>query len=107
MADVRPPREPAETSIRVEDLMFLDDLRALGIAWIDRLADACSTRDDVERVWTLVRMWGPDSEDAKDVLRLSGQVPHLEQEFGEVLGLIRLCENYPAQASLSEISPKH
>jgi hypothetical protein len=88
-------------SMRVEDVMFLDDLRALGIAWIDRLVGSCSSRADVERVWTLIRVWGPDCEDAKDVLWLSGQLPHfeqphLEQEVEKMLGLIRLCENYPS-----------
>lgn len=74
--------------------MFLDDLSALGIVWIDRLVGSCASHADVERVRTLLRAWGPDGEDAKDVLRLSSQVPHLEQEVERVLCLIRLCENY-------------
>jgi hypothetical protein len=80
-------------TMRVEDLMFLDDLRALGIVWIDRLVGSCTSHADVERVRTLLRMWGPDGEDAKDVLRLSSQLPRLEQEVGRMTGLIRLCEN--------------
>ena len=80
--------------MRVEDLIFLDDLRALAIPWIDRLVDPCTSREDVERVCSLIRMWGPDHEDAKDVLALSSQMPHLEQEVEKVLDLIRLCENY-------------
>ena len=80
--------------MRVEDLIFLDDLRALGIVWIDRLASHCTSHADVVRVRTLVQMWGPDCEDARDVLRLSRQLPRLEQEVERVLGLIRLCENY-------------
>ncbi len=80
--------------MRVEDLMFLDDLRALGIAWVDRLVGSCTSHAHVERVSTLVRMWGPDCEDAKDVLRLSGQLPQLEQEVEKMLSLNRLCENY-------------
>lgn len=95
MAEGSPAGAPTtEMTMHVEDLMFLDDLRALGIVWIDRLVGSCASHADVERVRTLLRMWGPDGEDAKDVLRLSRQVPHLEQEVERVLGLIRLCENY-------------
>jgi hypothetical protein len=39
-------------------------------------------------------MWGPDHEDAKDMLQASAQSPHLEQEVEKMLGIIRLCENY-------------
>jgi hypothetical protein len=80
--------------MRVEDVIFLDDLRALAIPWIDRLVDPCTSREDVERVWTLIRMWGPDHADAEDLLQLSAQLPHLEQEVEKMLGMIRLCENY-------------
>jgi hypothetical protein len=82
------------TSMRVEDLMFLDDLRALGIPWIDRLVGPCASHEDVERVWTLIRMWGPDYQDAMDVLRLSAQMPDLTLEVEKILCMIRLCENY-------------
>ena len=80
--------------MRVEDVIFLDDLRALGFPWIDRLVDPCTSVEDVERVWTLIRMWGPDHEDAKDMLQLSAQLPHVEQEVQKMLDMIRLCENY-------------
>ena len=97
MAEVAPATEPrTATSLRVEDLMFLDDLRALGIAWIDRLAGSCTSRTDVKRVWTLIRMWGPDLEDAKDILSLSGQLPRLEHDVEKTLSLVQLCENYPS-----------
>jgi hypothetical protein len=78
----------------VEDVIFLDDLRALDIPWINRLVDPCTSRGDVERVCTLIRMWGPDHADAGDLLQLSAQLPHLDQEVEKMLGLIRLCENY-------------
>ncbi len=81
-------------AMRVEDLIFLDDLRALGLPWIDRLVDRCTTRADVERVWNLIRMWGPDYQDVKDMLRLSAQLPQMHQEVGKMLDIIRLCENY-------------
>jgi hypothetical protein len=81
-------------SMRVEDLMFLDDLRALRIPWIDRLAGPCASHEDVEEVWTLVRMWGPDYEDAMDILRLSPGAPDLMREVEKILCLIRLCEGY-------------
>ena len=74
--------------------MFLDDLRTLGIPWIDRLVGPCTSREDVETVWTLIRMWGPDHEDVKDMLELAAQLPHLEREVKMMLGMIRLCENY-------------
>ncbi len=80
--------------MRVEDLFFLDDLKALGVSWIDRLVVPCTSHQDVERVWSLIRMWGPDYEDVQDVLRLSVQLPHLKQEVTKMVGMIRLCENY-------------
>ena len=86
--------QPNNGSLRVEDLMFLDDLRALGVPWVDRLIDPCTSHEDVERVWVLIRMWGPDHEDAKDMLRLSAQLPHLEQEAEKMLRIIRLCKSY-------------
>jgi len=96
-ADSHPRAEGRPTSdraMRVEDVIFLDDLRALSIPWINRLLSPCTSREDVERVWTLLRMWGPDHEDVKDMLELSAQVPQLEQEVGKMLGVIRLCESY-------------
>ncbi len=97
MAEVAPATEPTTaTSLRVEDLMFLDDLRALGIAWIDRLAGSCTSRTDVKRAWTLIRMWGPDLEDAKDILSIAGQLPRLEHDVEKTLSLVQLCENYPS-----------
>ena len=81
-------------SLRVEDLMFLDDLRALGLPWVDRLIDPCSSHEDVERVWTMIRMWGPDHEDVSDLLDLSAQMPQLGHAAQKTLAMIRLCENY-------------
>ena len=95
-AIVNPPRGPTSSrALRVEDVMFLDDLRALGIPWIDRLVGPCSSREEVETVWTLLRMWGPEHEDVKDMHELAAQLPHLEQEVEKMQGMIRLCENYP------------
>ena len=74
--------------------MFLDDLRTLGIPWIDRLVGRCSSREDVEMVRILIRMWGPDHEDVKDMLELAVQLPHLVQEVERMLGMLRLCESY-------------
>ena len=92
---MNPPQGPtSKRALRVEDVIFLDDLRTLGIPWIDRLVGPCSSREDVETVWTLIRMWGPDHEDVKDTLELAAQLPHLEQEVEMMLGMIRLCENY-------------
>jgi hypothetical protein len=81
-------------SLRVEDLMFLDDLRALGVPWIDRLIDPCTSHEDVERIWVLIRMWGPDHEEADEILEMSVQMPQLEPEAQKILRMIRLCENY-------------
>jgi hypothetical protein len=93
---VNSPRRPtSEEAMRVEDVIFLDDLRAQGIPWIDRLVGPCTSREDVERLWTLIRIWGPDREDANDMVQLSARLPHLEQEVERVLRMIRLCENYP------------
>ncbi len=95
MEEVTQRRGPANSgSLRVEDLIFLDDLRALGVPWIDRLLESCSSLEDVERVWTMIRMWGPDHEDACDLLDLSAQMPQLEHATQQALAMIRLCENY-------------
>ncbi len=82
------------TALRVEDVIFLDDLRALGIPWLDRLVEPCTSREDVERVWTLIRMWGPDNEDVEDMLQPSAQVPLVERDVQKTIDMIRLCENY-------------
>ena len=93
---VKPLRGPtSSTALRVEDVMFLDDLRALGIPWIDRLVGPCTSREDVERAWTLLRTWGPEHEDVKDMRVLAALLPHLDEEVEKMLGLIRLCEDYP------------
>jgi len=95
MAQVTDDREPANNgSMCVEDLIFLDDLRALGVPWIDRLIDPCTSHKDVEMVWTLIRMWGPDDEDANQLREMSAQMPKLEDDVQKILGMIRLCENY-------------
>jgi len=94
-AEVNSPRRPtSDRAMRVEDAIFLDDLRALGIPWINRLLGPCTSREDVEGVWTLIRMWGPDHEDVEDMLQLAAQQPRLEQEVEKILGMIRLCESY-------------
>jgi hypothetical protein len=80
--------------MRVQDLIFLDDLRGLGIDWIDRLAGNCTSHEDVARVWALIRAWGPDQDDVTSALGLSSHVPRLERDAGKMLTLIRLCENY-------------
>jgi hypothetical protein len=95
MTEVTHYRGPANSgSLRVEDLLFLNDFRALGVPWIDKLIDHCTSTDDVERVWTLIRSWGPDYEDAEDVLHLSAQMPRLGHEALKILRMIRICENY-------------
>jgi hypothetical protein len=95
MTEVTHYRGPANNgSLRVEDVLFLDDLRALGVPWVDRLIDPCASTEDVERVWTLIRSWGPDHEDAEDVLHLSAHMPRLGHEALKIRRLIRICENY-------------
>jgi hypothetical protein len=95
MAEVTNGRDVAHSgSLRVEDLIFLDDLRALGVPWIDRLIDRCASHEDVELVWALIRMGGPDDEDAGDVLELSAHMPQLEDEVQKILRVIRVLESY-------------
>ncbi len=86
-------------ALRVEDLFFLDDLRALGVPWIDRLIDRCASHEDVEMAWALIHMGGPDAGDADDVLELSARTPPLqrsplEDEARKLLGVIRVREGY-------------
>jgi hypothetical protein len=95
MEEVTHQRGPANSaSLRVEDLIFLDDLRALDVPWIDRLIDPCGSRQDVERVWTMIRMWGPDHDDVSDLLDLTDQRPQLEHTAQKTLAMLRLCDNY-------------
>lgn len=82
------------TAMRVEDVIFLDDLRTLGIPRIDNLVDSCTSREDVKRIWTLLRTWGPNHEDVNDMLQLSAQVPQIERKVQSMLNMIQLCENY-------------
>ena len=39
-------------------------------------------------------MWGPDHEDASELLRLSGQMPQLNSATEQTLALMRRGENY-------------
>ena len=95
MEELTHRRGPANSALlRVEDLIFLDDLRALDVPWIDRLIDPCTSRQDVERVWTMIRMWGPDHDDLSDLLELADQMPQLEHTAQKILTILRLCENY-------------
>lgn len=95
MAEVSSGGELASSgSLRVEDVIFLDDLRALGVPWLGTLIDGCSSHEDVERVWTLIRMAGPEREDARDVRELSAHLPELEHEVQKILDLIRVWERY-------------
>jgi hypothetical protein len=95
MTQVTDGTGPADSgSLRVEDGIFLHELRALGVPWVDRVIDPCTSHEDVERVWSLIRMWGPDYEDAMDVLDLSAQMPSLEHEIQKILAMMQLCENY-------------
>ncbi len=93
-ADEGPSTHREVSALRVEDLIFVDDLRALGIPWVDRLVDSCTSREDVERVWSLLHMWGPDREEIEDMLQPSAPVSQVEREVQKTLDLIRLCENY-------------
>ncbi len=92
--DESPSTQPRIAALRVEDVIFLDDLRALGIRWIDKLVDPCTSRQDVERLWTLIRMWAANHEDVNDMLQLSAQALAVEREVQKMRDMIRLCENY-------------
>jgi hypothetical protein len=95
LAQVIGGRGPANNgSMRVEDRIFLDRLRALGFPWIDRLIDPCTSRADVQRILILIRVCGPDYEEANDLLEMSTQMPQLEPEVQKILAMIRLCEDY-------------
>jgi len=80
--------------MRVQDLIFLDDLQALGIEWVDRIANQRTSHEDVNRVWALLRAWGPDQEDVRGMFALSAHVPHLEQDADKMLTLLRLCRDF-------------
>jgi hypothetical protein len=68
----RPERRPPTTAtMTLEDLFLLDDLRSLDIPWVDRLVRRCSSHEDVVRVWTLIRCWGPDDDEVESKPRSS------------------------------------
>ena len=55
MAEVTNGRELANERIAARRRpVLLDDLRALGVPWLDGLVDRCTSHRDVEMVWTLI-----------------------------------------------------
>jgi hypothetical protein len=99
-AEPWPPRStnaPAprkETALLVEDLFLLDDLKALGITWVDRLVDGFTTHQDVERVWMQIRCWGPGPEDAVGVSGSSTHPSQLKEDADKLRNLVRLIETW-------------
>jgi hypothetical protein len=83
----------------VQDLIFLSDLRSLDMPWIDELVNSAASHEDVRRVWSHVRYWGLNDEDAEDVMGLSNFVPHLMREVGRIRKLVRCLESYQTQGT--------
>ena len=48
----------------------------------------------MQRILILIRVCGPDYEEANDLLEMSTQMPQLEPEVQKILAMIRLCEDY-------------
>jgi len=78
----------------VQDLIFLDDLKSLDVPWIDRLTASAASHEDVDRVWTIIRCWGPNNEDARDLADISARMPDFGDEVERILKLVRVTESY-------------
>jgi hypothetical protein len=78
----------------VEDLFFLADLRALGVPWVRERVAACRSHDDVRRLWTLIRAWGPNHEDVDDLFALSPQPVHVGHAVERVRRLTGIVEGW-------------
>jgi hypothetical protein len=89
------------SSLTVQDLIFLDDLRSLEVPWIDQLVNSAASHEDVGRVWTQIRCWGLNNEDAEDLLGLAAFVPCLVNEVGRIRRLVRCLESYQTQGTKS------
>jgi hypothetical protein len=87
------------SSMTVQDLIFLDDLRSLDMPWIDQLVNSAASHEEVRRVWTHVRCWGLNNEDADDLMCFSTFLPDLMTEVGRIRKLVRCIESYEAQWS--------
>jgi len=80
--------------MHVEDLFLLDDLRSVEIPWVDRLVEGCATHQDVERVWTMIRCWGPDHEDVESITQLSTHSSRLQQDAEKLRKLVHSIESW-------------
>ena len=78
----------------VQDLFLLDDLTSLEIPWVDRLVQGCSTHQDVERLWTLIRCWGPDHEDVESLSQLATHSSRLQQDAEKLRMMVRSFERW-------------
>jgi hypothetical protein len=78
----------ATVAVEVEDLFLRDDLKAIGIPWVDRLLEECDSHTDLARVWTIIRCWGPDGEDIESMRALSVHSPPLEEHAEKARNLV-------------------
>ena len=85
-----PKTDEHGSSIDVEDLFFLADLEALGIPWVNAMAETCSSHEDVEKVRGMLRCWGPNDEDVAEALCLPSRFPRIHPEVERVRALVRL-----------------
>jgi hypothetical protein len=82
------------TTLRVEDLFFISDLRALDIPWVDGLLAKCESYEDLARVSMLIRCWGPDEEDVESTLGLSPYSSRLKEEAEKLRQLVLAVERW-------------
>jgi len=87
-------RQPTTATMPVQDLFLLDDLRSLDIPWVDRLVQGCSTHEDVERVWTLIRCWGPDHEEVDSTSQSSTPHSRILESAEKLRRLVRAIERW-------------
>jgi hypothetical protein len=79
------------STLRAKDLFLLDDLWSLAIPWIDRLVQDCPTTG-IERVWNVIRRWGPDYEDVRDIASNSETFWRFKGKVANLREVVRLTE---------------
>ena len=88
----------------VEDLFFLDDLKALNLPWVSRLVLSCGSHEDVKALWTIIRMWGPNNEDLEDCQQLADRSLEMKQAALDICSLLRIMHTWSIASSPSDLA---
>ena len=98
-SDDRPNRSPTHVAqshahgLMVEDVFVLADLRALEIPWLNALVERCVSHDDVVRLTTILRSWGPTAGEVERAATRGGSVlPGVDDGIARLRALVRALE---------------